>query len=342
MLKELVKADPENGRAHLALADVYLQQKEEQKAYDELTLAFQSPDIDIDTKMKILIRVHESSPKIDPKITALVNQMVIDYPNESKAHSIQGDYYLRAELDEPALKAYKRALELDKSVFAIWNQVLIMEYQAKAFADLYKDGKECTALFPTNTTVSLLYGVAANQIGKHSEAIDVLSIGIEMVINDKRMEAEFHGQLGEAYFGISDTKKGKEYYTKAIQLDAFSSLLKNNYAYRLALAKEDLDLAISLSQQAIAASPSQVQFIDTYGFVLFQMGDYPKAKIEFEKALALDENDKSVIEHIGDVFFKTGNVQEAIIWWKKAITLNSSNKNLEKKIQEKKYYEPQF
>ncbi len=342
MLKELVKADPENGRAHLALADVYLQQKEEQKAYDELTLAFQSPDIDIDTKMKILIRVHESSPKIDPKVTALVNQMVIDYPNQSKAHSIQGDYFLRAEDDEKALIAYKRALELDKSVFAIWNQVLIMEYQAKAFNDLYKDGKECSSLFPTNTTVSLLYGVAANQIGKHNEAIDILSIGIGMVINDKRMEAEFHGQLGEAYFGISDIKKGKEHYTKAIQMDAFSSLLKNNYAYRLALAKVDLDVAVSLSQQAMTTSPNQVQFIDTYGFVLFQMGDYSKAKIEFEKALALDENDKSVVEHLGDTYFKTGNVEKAVIWWEKAKKLNSSNKNLEKKIQEKKFYEPQF
>jgi len=342
MLKELVNADPENGRAHLALADVYLQQKNEQKAYDELTLAFQSPDTDIDTKMKILIRIHESSPKIDPKVTALVNQMVIDYPNQSKAHSIQGDYYLRAEQDELALKAYKRALELDKSVFAIWNQVLIMEYQAKIFEDLYKDGKECASLFPTNTTVSLLYGVAANQLGKHNEAIDVLAIGIEMVINDKRMEAEFQGQLGEAYFGISDIKKGKEHYTKAIEMDAFSSLLKNNYAYRLALSKVDLELAISLSRQAVNASPTHVQFIDTYGFVLFQMGEYSKAKLEFEKALGLDENDKSVVEHLGDAFFKTGNVQEAIVWWEKAKKLNSSNKNLEKKIQEKKYYDPQF
>jgi len=219
---------------------------------------------------------------------------------------------------------------------------LIMEYQAKAFDDLYKDGNECTSLFPTNTTVSLLYGVAANQIGKYNEAIDILSIGIEMVINDKRMEAEFQGQLGEAYFGISDFKKGKEHYAKAIQMDAFSSLLKNNYAYRLALAKIDLDLATSLSQQAIIASPNHAQFIDTYGFVLFQMGEYSKAKVEFEKALTFDENDKSVVEHIGDAFFKTGNVQEAIIWWEKAKTLNSSNKNLEKKIQEKKYYEPQF
>lgn len=342
MLKELVKADPENGRAHLALADIFLQQKQEQKAFDELTLAFQSPDLDLDTKMKILIRVHESSYTIDPKINALAMQMVVDYPNEPKAHSIQGDYFLRAEKDEQALVAYKRALALDKSQFAIWNQVLIMEYQAKDYQNLYVDGKECATLFPTNTTVVLLYGVAANQLGKHQEAIDALSVGIEMIINDKRMEAEFMGQLGEAYFGVSDFKKGKEYYTKAIQLDPLSSLLKNNYAYRLAMAKLDLDIAMSISEQAIQASPNQAQFLDTYGFVLFQKGDFSKAKDTYEKALLLNEEDKLIIEHIGDVNFKLGKVDEAIIWWQKAKELNSSNKNLEKKIQEKKYYDPKF
>ena len=342
MLKELVKADPENGRAHLALADIFLQQKQEQKAFDELTLAFQSPDLDLDTKMKILIRVHESTYTIDPKINALAMQMVVDYPNESKAHSIQGDYFLRAEKDEQALASYKRALALDKSQFAIWNQVLIMEYQAKDYQNLYIDGKECATLFPTNTTVVLLYGVAANQLDKHQEAIDVLSVGIEMIVHDKRMEAEFMGQLGEAYFGISDLKKGKEFYTKAIQLDPMSSLLKNNYAYRLALAKTDFDIAISMSEQATDASPNQPQFIDTYGFVLFQKGDFLNAKEKFEKALLLNEEDKLIIEHIGDVNFKLGNIDEAIIWWQKAKELNSSNKNLEKKIQEKKYYDPKY
>lgn len=342
MLKELVKADPENGRAHLALADIFLQQKQDQKAYDELTLAFQSPDIDLDIKMKILIRVHESSYTIDPKINALAIQMATDYPNESKAHSIQGDYFLRAEKDEEALASYKRALALDKSQFAIWNQVLIMEYQAKDYQSLYSDGKECAALFPTNTTVALLYGVAANQLDKHQEAINVLSVGREMIVNDKRMEAEFFGQLGEAYFGISDFKKGKEHYTKAIQLDALSSLLKNNYAFQLAKAKTDLDIALSMAEQATTASPNQSQFIDTYGFVLFQRGEYSKAKIEYEKAHELNEEDKLIIEHIGDAYFKTGNIDEAIIWWQKAKSLNSSNKNLEKKIQEKKYYDPKF
>ncbi len=342
MLKELVKSDPENGRAHLALADVYLKKNEEQKAYDELILAFQSPDIDIDTKMNILINIHESMYKIDPKVIALANQMVIDYPNESKAHSIQGDYYLRAEQDDKALESYKKALALDQSKFAIWNQVLIMEYQAKKFEDLYTDAKECLTLFPTNSVVSLLYGLSANQLKKYDEAIEILSVGKEMVVNDKPMKAEFYGQLGEAYFGLENYVQGKESYKKAIELDPLSSLIKNNFAYRLALAKQDLDLAISMINQVMKNSPDQSQFIDTYGFILFQQGEYQLAKSAYEEAFKLNESDKVIVEHMGDAFFKTANVEEAIIWWKKAKELHSTNKVLDKKIQEKKYYDPVF
>ena len=37
-----------------------------------------------------------------------------------------------------------------------------------------------------------------------------------------------------------------------------------------------------------------------------------------------------------------GNIEQALVWWKKARQLSSSNKNLDKKIQDKKYYEPDY
>ena len=50
MLKELVLADPENGRAHLALADYYQQQGDMDKMYEELRAAFSSHQLDVSTK----------------------------------------------------------------------------------------------------------------------------------------------------------------------------------------------------------------------------------------------------------------------------------------------------
>lgn len=342
MLKALVVADPTNGRAHLALADIYRQRKDIEKSYQELTVAFKSNDVDLDTKMKILIRIHESSFKIDPEVYALVDILVQRYPTEAKAHSIHGDYLLRAEKDTEALMAYKQAITFDNAQYPIWKQVLIMEYQHGDFENLYTDSKECLTLFSTATTVSLLHGVSANKLKKHDEAIDVLAAGKELVVNDKPLEAEFYGQLGVAYFGLNDFVNGKEYFNKALQIDRESLILRNNFAYQLAMHKEALDLAESLVLQAVNSAPSSATFLDTYGWVLFQQGEYERALVQLNKAFKLKADDKLIVEHLGDVYFKLGQSSEAISFWKKAKTMLSNNKALEQKIADKKYYEPVY
>ena len=342
MLKKLVVADPNNGRAHLALADIYRQQKKVDKSYQELTLAFQSQDVDLDTKMKILITIHESSFKIDPEVYKLVDILVQRYPTEAKTHSIYGDYLLRADKNDEALEAYKQALVYDNTQYPIWKQVLIMEYQNDDFTSLYKDSKECLTLFSTATTVSLLYGVSANKLRKYDEAIDVLSAGKELVVNDKPLRAEFYGQIGEAYFGLKDIHNGKKNFKKALSIDRESSIICNNFAYRLAMNKEELDLAESLALQATSSAPASMNFLDTYGWVLFQKGDYERALVQLNKAFKLKENDKLIVEHLGDVYFKLGKTQKAITFWTKAKELLSDNKKLEQKIEDKKYYDPVY
>ena len=77
--------------------------------------------------------------------------------------------------------------------------------------------------------VYLLNGVSANQLKKHDEALESLESGIELVINDPAMKAEFYGQIGEAYFGLKDDNEGVTNYKKALSLDSKSNLLKNNF-----------------------------------------------------------------------------------------------------------------
>lgn len=342
MLEELVREDPTNGRAHLALADVYRQQGEQKKAYDELKFAFRSLDVDIDTKMKILINIHESSYKIDEDAYELVDIMVNVHPNEAKSHSIRGDYLLRAEKEEEALEAYKMALNFDKTSFPIWNQVLFMQLQAGKYAELNELSGECLTLFPTMTVVYLLNGMSANQLSKHEQAREILELGVELVVDDPSLKAEFYGQIGDAYFGLDQVDKGKVAYDKALKLDQQSNYLKNNYAYRLALSKTHLDLAESMMKEVIAKSNNQGHYLDTYGLILFQKEQYKEALEQFQLAHETLGEDAVVIEHIGDAYIKMGNTQEALKWWNTAKEKNSKNKMLDRKIQEKTYYDPEY
>lgn len=340
MLEELVKADPQNGRAQLALADIYRQKGQQVMAYKHLKLAFKSPDVTLDNKMQILINIHENSVKIDPEVYELVDMVVAAHPEEAKAYSIKGDYMIRAEKDDEALKAYRQALKYDKNLFPIWNQVLIMEYQANDFETLYMDSKECLTYFSMQPTVYLLNGLSAVQVKRFDEAIETLSTGIDFVVNDPGLTAEFNGQLGEAWFGKNDLVKGKTFYEKAVKTDPKSLLIKNNYAYRLAVAKTDLDRAMELIDAALGANPDSPHYLDTKGFIYFQSGKYQDAKTYIEKAYKARPKDKVIVEHLGDVYFKLGDKSLALELWKEAKELGSTNKNLDKKIEKKEYYDP--
>lgn len=340
MLQELVIAEPDNGRAHLALADHYQQTGNMAKAYEELRAAFSSTTLDVDTKAKLMIRVHETGAKIDPEMYELLDVLIEVHPEEAIVYSIQGDYLLTANDEAGALEAYKKALKFNKDKYPIWNQVMIMEYQAGQHEELFAHSSECLEYFPTMTTVYLLNGLSANQIGKYDEAIDVLSYGIEIVLNDRELQAEFRGQIGEAHFGKKEFTDGIKNYKKATALDPQSTLLKNNFAIQLADSKQDLDLAESLSKQTTKSSPNNAIYLDTYGWVLFQKGKYAEAKMKFELALESNSSNAIINEHMGDVLFKLSKVNEAAQFWEAAKNLGSKNLVLEKKITDKKYYEP--
>jgi pentatricopeptide repeat protein len=340
MLEELVKADPNNGRAHLALADIYRQKGEQKRAYAELKKAFVCEDVTIDNKMQILITILENSFKTDPEVLELVEMVVASHPEEAKAHSIRGDYMLKEGNDSEALISYKNALKYDKKLFPIWNQVLVMEYQANMFYELYIDSKECLQYFTTMPTVYLLHGVGAVQMKKYDEAVTALESGIELVTNDKGVEAEFNAQLGEAYFGLKEVEKAKTHYEKAIILDPKSTLIKNNYAYRLAFVKNDLNRAEQLIDEALKMAGEVPHYIDTKGFVLFMKGNYTDAKTYYEKAWNLKPTDPINTEHLGDAYFMLGDKSKGLELWKKAKELGSGNKVLDKKIEKKEYYDP--
>ncbi len=342
MLEELVEADPENGRARLVLAETYRKQGKKEQAYKELRAAFTSPDLDIDTKMQILIGIQEASYKVDQEVFEIAEMMVEMYPTEAKAHSIYADFLLNDGQEEEALTSYQNALKYDKAQYPIWNQVLIMEYQQGKYEELFRDSKACLELFPTIATVYLLNGVSGNQTKRYQEASESLSVGKEMVINDKSLQAEFYGQLGEAFFGLNQISEGKKNYQEAMKLDPNSALIKNNFAYRLATKKVDLELAESLAKQVVEKSPSQAHFVDTYGWVLFQKGDFSAAKTKFEEAHRLNKDDEIIVEHIGDCYFKLNDTPSAIDWWTKSLMMNGEKRAvLEKKINEKQYYAPE-
>jgi tetratricopeptide (TPR) repeat protein len=116
----------------------------------------------------------------------------------------------------------------------------------------------------------------------------------------------------------------------------------NNYAYYLAIEKINLDKAEKYIKEVLEANPTDYHFLDTYGWVLFQKGDFPKAVELFEKAIGSNPNEPLINEHLGDCYYKIGRIEDALKYWKKAYEFGSKNLTLPKKIEKKIYYDPSF
>jgi tetratricopeptide (TPR) repeat protein len=342
MLVELVKNDPSNARANLALGDLFYRQMNKPEAYKYFKAAFQGTDIDVDTKMSVLLEMYEKQVVVDKELIELADLLIANYPNDAKGYSVKGDLLLRNNQKEEALAAYKDALKHEDGKFPIWNQVLILEYELMKFEDLYKDARACSALFPTISSVQLLYTIACVQIDHFQEAIDAADMGKDLVVNDPATESEFYAQKGDALFGLKRYQEGAEAYDKALAIFPSNSLTKNNYAMRLALANMDLPKAEKLINEVLDGKSNQAPYVDTKGMIFFRQGKFKQALEQFTIADELDKENKNYIEHMGDAFFKLGDTSKALELWKKALTLGSKNKLLTKKIQSKTYVDPEY
>lgn len=338
IMEELVDADPTNGNARKLLGDYYLKTNQLEKGIEQYQLAIKC-DLSIDDRMMMAIKLFDLQAP-NSVMDELSSYILEIFPENIKAYTFRGDYLQRTNQPKKALDVYLKGIEYDKSKYLIWQEILLIEYELQDFTRLNSDTKRCLEFFPAIPNVYLLAGLSANQLKKYDEAIEHLINGIDFVMQDDQLLAEFHGQFGEAYFGKKEIQKAQESYKKALKLSPNSSILKNNFAFRLALHKADLTYANQLIDEVITLERN-TRYLDTKGFILFQSGKYQDALLVYQK-ITNEESDKVVLEHLGDAYFKTGDKINALNYWKKALAAGSTNKILKQKIDKIEYYEPEY
>lgn len=339
LLEKLIVKNPTNGSYQLGLSDYYNNIGDEENTYKYLKFAFANDQIDLDTKVKLLIDMHDNQEVIDSSVFALARILENKYPESAKAYAIQGDLFLKNKEDAKALQSFKRALKYDQSKFSVWNEVLILQYQTQQYDSLFVYGQKALELFPSFSNLYLLTGIGALQTRHYDDAESLFTQGKNYAFKDRRMTAEFQFQLGETYVKQKNLKQAWSYFDKAIALDSNNAMYLNNYAYRLAVNKTQLDKALILIQNATELKPLEANFMDTYAWILFEMKNYSEAKTWIEKSLEVSPENKNFLNHYGDILFFLGEKQKAIESWKKAKLAGKDDIILEKKINNEQYYE---
>ena len=108
----------------------------------------------------------------------------------------------------------------------------------------------------------------------------------------------------------------------------------NYLGYLWADRGENLGRALDLIRRAVELDPTNGAYLDSLGWVYFQLNQLDRAEENLRVAETLNPDDATIQEHLGDVYEKRGDLVRARAAWKRALTLkpDDGGKKLETKL----------
>jgi len=343
--QKVLQLDSNNGYAQLELAEYYRIKKQEPMAMRYLYVAFKNPQINIDHKVSILAPYFSVIGKQSQRKRALelASFLIVAHPAEAKAFAIYADLLYQDKQLDSAKIIYLQTIALDKSVFAVWQNLLLLQAETQDYNGLLKTSNQAIELFPNQNFVFYLNAAAKYQAKDYAAAAVAYHQALAITFDNKEMQAQIYSGLGDVYNELKEYAKSDSFYNASLDLKPDEVFVLNNYAYYLALRKEQLPKAALMAKHANELQPNNASFEDTYAWVLFKMANYEQALIWIELAISHSETQTATLmEHYGDILYfltKKDAAVQAIEKWKAAKTLGAGSEQLSEKIKEGKWIE---
>lgn len=183
------------------------------------------------------------------------------------------------------------------------------------------------AVVPQSTQQRVQRALAEEQILREAkrlpEALEVLNEAIEAVPDDKDLlyaRALVAEKLDMIELTESDLRA-------ILKQDPKNALALNALGYTLADRTTRYAEAYELIRQALELKPDDAFILDSMGWVLYRLGNYPEAVKYLRRALAL-RNDAEIAAHLGEVLWVMGRQREAESVWNRALKETPDNETL--------------
>jgi len=217
--KELLKTNPNSQLVHLALYKFYLDNNDTEKAIESMKIVVQSTQIKPEAKAKVLadfVHFVKTNPQYEADLLEATT-MVTQEDNE-KSLLEMGQYYLSKNDKPKALEYFQKAFAQDSNNFNVLRNILLLQIDLQKFKEVEEASTNALEKYPSQPLLYLINGVALNNLSEPKKAIDALEMGLDYIIDDIKMEADFYNQLSKAYTLLNNTAKAQTYQDKAEKL----------------------------------------------------------------------------------------------------------------------------
>jgi tetratricopeptide (TPR) repeat protein len=188
--------------------------------------------------------------------------------------------------------------------------------------------RDALEINPEEPMANFYLGNAFLQLNRSEEALPFLT----RALKGRPDWVGAMSSLAGAYENLKSYALADTFYTRALRLEPDNATVLNNYGYSLTVRGIRLQEALEMTRKAVEKEPENGAFLDTMGWIYFNLGDYPQALEFIEKAYGLRKDSPDVIEHLGDVYDKLGRKDDAAAMWEKALEHRKDDPGLLKKL----------
>lgn len=341
--QQIEKEYPEDPLAQVGMARYFIETDNKVQYNLYMKKIMRNKNLDVKTKISLLLptlRKLETDSLEREELIEHAHLILQENPDSKEAMSLYADLSFFMKRTEEALPLYKQLIVIDAQEVSHWNQLLSIYADKQQQDSVIYFSRRCLLSITDNATPYFYLGVSFQQRKEYDSSIAWLSKGIPFTKENKALRTQFYSILGDAFHNQKEYTKSDSCFTEALQIQPDDAGTLNNYAYYLSLRKEKLDTAEQMSKRSLLLQPNTKSYLDTYGWILFQKGEYKKALSYIQQAIqAGGQDDGTLFEHLGDVYYKLNDIEKAKQNWEKAKQKGEDNPLLIQKINKGVYTE---
>ena len=352
LYEDILKEEPDNRSALLAMMSHYLLQKDSLRANEYMERVLLNKNVTLQDRIAVMRQVIGESEQQGGDSTRVLQlfHRILDMPQADADMAIFCATYMNLKKmpHDSISPVLERALTLEPDNAAARLQLVSYAWQdadRDRVISLCQDARQYN---PDEMAFYYYQGIAYYQKDQLDDALNAFQNGISVINqqSDPNIVSDFYAVMGDILHQKGKEQEAFAAYDSCLQWKDDNIGCLNNYAYYLSEKGQELDKAEQMSYRTIKAEPKNATYLDTYAWILFMQQRYNEARIYIDQTLQCDSDSSAVLlEHAGDIYYHVGEKEKAITLWQQALDRSSDRSEVKdnrrqvliRKIKLKKY-----
>ena len=236
------------------------------------------------------------------------------------ARMMVGDILEQRGLHDDALAQY-RAIKGDAALQ--WTARLRERHRAGADGARRRGGDACSnamaAERPDRSDALIELGDVHRSAERYEQAIAAYGGALTRIGSLQARHWVILYARAMTYDKLKRWEEAERDLLRANELSPDQPFLLNYLGYSWIDRGVNLERGKAMIQRAVELKPTDGYIIDSLGWALYRMGDFPGAVTNLERAVELKPLDPTINDHLGDAYWQVGREAEARFQWRRAL-----------------------